>query len=179
MTAIINILLVDDSPEDVDLALEALEGTKIANHVSVVEDGVEALAFLRQQGKYASAPRPALILLDLNMPKKDGREVLEEIKTDPDLKDIPVVILTTSRDEEDVAKAYKAHANCYVQKPVSMAEFVKVVHAIDNFWFAIVELPTPPTTSALRAAIPVTIPTPTAMTTTPAAIPAMTAKVPE
>jgi chemotaxis family two-component system response regulator Rcp1 len=137
----INILLADDSPEDIDLAMEALEGTKLANSVSVVNDGVEALAFLRRQGKYASAPRPSLIFLDLNMPKKDGREVLEEIKNDPDLKDIPVVILTTSKDEEDIAKSYKAHANCYVNKPVSMAEFVKVVHAIDNFWFAIVELP--------------------------------------
>ena len=100
----INILLADDSPEDIDLAMEALEGTKLANNVSVVHDGVEALAFLRRQGKHASAPRPSLIFLDLNMPKKDGREVLEEIKNDPDLKGIPVVILTTSKDEEDIAK---------------------------------------------------------------------------
>jgi two-component system, chemotaxis family, response regulator Rcp1 len=145
--SIINILLADDSPEDIDLAMEALEGTKLANHVSIVHDGVEALAFLRQEGQYASAPRPSLIFLDLNMPKKDGREVLEEIKTDPNLKDIPVVILTTSKDEEDIAKSYKAHANCYVMKPVSMKEFVKVVHAIDNFWFAIVELPQTATTN--------------------------------
>ncbi|HEY9712961.1 MAG TPA: response regulator, partial [Chroococcales cyanobacterium] len=119
----------------------ALEGTKLANKVSVVHDGVEALAFLRKQGQYSAALRPSLIFLDLNMPKKDGREVLEEIKNDDDLKDIPVVILTTSRDEEDIAKSYKAHANCYVSKPVDMKQFLKVVQAIDDFWFAVVELP--------------------------------------
>ena len=141
MSQIANILLVDDSPEDVDLTREALESTKIANNLAVVYDGVEALAYLRKQGKYADVSRPSLILLDLNMPKKDGRQVLDEIKHDPNLKDIPVVILTTSRDEEDILKAYKLHANCYVKKPVNMSEFMKVVKSIDHFWFAIVELP--------------------------------------
>jgi CheY-like chemotaxis protein len=141
MHKIIEILLVDDSPEDVDLTREALEDTKIANHVSVACDGEEAMQFLRKEGKYAEAPRPALILLDLNMPKKNGHEVLLDIKGDPDLKDIPVVILTTSRDDEEIVKAYKQHANCYVSKPVDLAQFIKVVDAIDNFWFAVVEYP--------------------------------------
>jgi len=141
VSTLAHILLVDDSPEDVDLTKEALETTKLANNVSVVFDGVEAMAFLRRQGKFADAERPSLILLDLNMPKKDGRQVLEEIKSDPELKDIPVVILTTSKHEEDVIKAYKLHANCYIRKPVNMGEFTKVVQSIDHFWFAIVELP--------------------------------------
>jgi CheY-like chemotaxis protein len=137
----VKILLVDDCPEDVDLTLEALGRTKLANNVSVATDGVEAMAFLRNQGKYASAPRPSLILLDLNMPKKDGREVLEEIKSDVLLKDIPVVVLTTSKDEEDILRSYKSHANCYVSKPVDMKQSINIVNAIENFWFAIVELP--------------------------------------
>lgn len=141
MTKIVEILIVDDSVEDIDLMMEALEGTKLANNVSVVHDGVEALSFLRKQGKYSNASTPALVFLDLNMPKKDGREVLEELKSDESLKHIPIVILTTSKDEEDIAKAYKAHANCYVTKPVDIQQFAKVVSAIDNFWFAIVELP--------------------------------------
>lgn len=141
MTKVIQILLVEDSPEDIELTLEALEGSKLANNLDIVNDGVEALAYLRHQGKYASSPRPSLILLDLNMPKKDGREVLEEIKNDDDLKDIPVVILTTSKDEEDIARAYKSHANCYITKPVDIVQFQKVVLAIEQFWFAIVELP--------------------------------------
>jgi chemotaxis family two-component system response regulator Rcp1 len=141
MSKLIEILIVDDSPEDIDLMREALEGTKLANNVSIVNDGVEALAFLRRQGVYKNAPVPSLVFLDLNMPKKDGREVLEEIKGDELLKQIPIVILTTSKDEEDIAKAYKAHANCYVTKPVDIVQFSKVVSAIDNFWFAIVELP--------------------------------------
>lgn len=141
MSKLIEILIVDDSPEDIDLMREALEGTKLANNVSIVNDGVEALAFLRRQGEYKNAPVPSLVFLDLNMPKKDGREVLEEIKGDEVLKQIPIVILTTSKDEEDIAKAYKAHANCYVTKPVDIVQFSKVVSAIDNFWFAIVELP--------------------------------------
>jgi chemotaxis family two-component system response regulator Rcp1 len=141
MSKIVEILIVDDSLEDIDLMMEALEGTKLANNVSVVHDGVEALAFLRREGQYQNAPVPSLVFLDLNMPKKDGREVLEEIKADEGLKHIPIVILTTSKDEEDIAKAYKAHANCYVTKPVDINQFAKVVSAIDNFWFAIVELP--------------------------------------
>lgn len=141
MTKVIQILLVEDSPEDIELTMEALQGSKLANILSIVNDGVEALAYLRKQGKYASVTRPSLILLDLNMPKKDGREVLEEIKNDPDLKDIPVVILTTSKDEEDIVRAYKSHANCYITKPVDIEQFQKVVHSIEHFWFAIVELP--------------------------------------
>ena len=143
MSRLIEILMVDDSPEDIDLTMEALEGTKLANHVSVVHDGVAAMAFLRKEGIYHAAPRPSLIFLDLNMPKKDGREVLEEIKSDKSLQDIPVVILTTSKDEEDIAQSYKSHANCFVTKPVDMKQFTKVVHALDNFWFGIVELPKP------------------------------------
>jgi two-component system, chemotaxis family, response regulator Rcp1 len=142
MNNLIDILIVDDSPEDIDLTMEALEGTKLANNVSIVHDGVEALAYLRKEGLYAGSKRPSLVLLDLNMPKMDGRQVLEAIKADDDLKDIPVVILTTSSDEEDVARAYKTHANCYVRKPVDMRQFIKIVHALDEFWFGIVELPT-------------------------------------
>lgn len=141
MPKIIEILLVDDNPEDVDLTREALEKVKIANNLSVVHDGVEALSFLRHEGKYANTPRPSLIFLDLNMPKKNGHEVLLEIKNDPKLKDIPVVILTTSKDDEDIARAYREHANCYVSKPVNLQQFSKVVDAIDRFWFAVVELP--------------------------------------
>lgn len=141
MPNLIQILLVEDSPEDIELTLEALEGSKLANALEIVNDGVEALAYLRKQGKYASSPRPSLILLDLNMPKKDGRAVLEEIKNDDTLKDIPVVILTTSKDEEDIARAYRSHANCYITKPVDIEQFQKVVLAIEQFWFAIVELP--------------------------------------
>jgi chemotaxis family two-component system response regulator Rcp1 len=141
MANAIQILLIEDSPEDIELTMEALQGSKIANALSIVNDGVEALAYLRKQGKYASAARPSLILLDLNMPKKDGREVLDEIKNDQDLKDIPVVILTTSQDEVDIARAYKSHANCYITKPVDIEQFQKVVQSIEHFWFAIVELP--------------------------------------
>ncbi len=141
MANVIQILLVEDSLEDIELTMEALEGSKLANNLSVVNDGVEALAYLRKQGKYADVSRPSLILLDLNMPKKDGREVLEVIKNDDELKDIPVVILTTSKDEEDIARAYKSHANCYISKPVDIVQFQKVVLSIEQFWFAIVELP--------------------------------------
>ncbi len=141
MANVIQILLVEDSQDDIELTMEALEGSKLANNLAVVNDGVEAIAYLRKQGKYESAPRPSLILLDLNMPKKDGREVLDVIKNDDDLKDIPVVILTTSKDEEDIARAYKSHANCYISKPVDIVQFQKVVLSIEQFWFAIVELP--------------------------------------
>jgi CheY-like chemotaxis protein len=139
---IIDILLVEDNPDDVELTLEALSQTKLANRVAVVEDGVEAMAYLRKEGKYAeSAIRPSLILLDLNMPRKDGRAVLQEIKLDQELSTIPVVVLTTSKAEEDIVKSYELHANCYISKPVDLTQFMKVVRAIDDFWFAIVSLP--------------------------------------
>ncbi|HEV8340890.1 MAG TPA: response regulator [Candidatus Binatia bacterium] len=137
----IEVLLVEDNPGDVRLAMEALKEAKLANHVSVAGDGEEALAFLRKEGKYASAVRPDLILLDLNLPKKDGREVLAEIKKDSDLKRIPVVILTTSTAEEDILKAYNLHANCYVSKPVDFDKFTQVVKHIEDFWFTVVLLP--------------------------------------
>jgi two-component system, chemotaxis family, response regulator Rcp1 len=137
----IEILLVEDDPGDVRLTMEALKGAKVLNHVSVAEDGAEAMALLRRQGKYADTPLPDLILLDLNMPRQDGREVLAEIKTDPDLKRVPVVVLTTSHDERDVIKAYDTHANCYITKPVDLKQFLAVVEAIDSFWLTVVELP--------------------------------------
>ena len=137
----IEILLVEDNPGDADLAREALESGKIHNNLSIVGDGVEAMAFLRRTGKHAQAPRPDLVLLDLNLPRKDGREVLGEIKMDDDLKCIPVVILTISKDEEDVLKSYNLHANCFITKPLDLAQFLKVVRAIEEFWFTIVKLP--------------------------------------
>jgi two-component system, chemotaxis family, response regulator Rcp1 len=135
------ILLVEDNPGDVRLTIEALKEGKILNEVSVVEDGVEALAFLRRDGKYSDARRPDLILLDLNLPKKDGREVLEEIKQDGDLKKIPVVVLTTSAAERDILRAYNLHANCYITKPVDLEQFIRVVQVIEDFWLTIVKLP--------------------------------------
>ena len=137
----VNLLLVEDNPGDVRLTQEGLKEGKILNNLSVVGDGVEALAFLRQQGQYADAFRPDMILLDLNLPRKDGREVLEEIKSDPDLKRIPVVVLTTSRAEEDILRSYNLHANCYITKPVDLEQFIKVVQAIEAFWVTIVTLP--------------------------------------
>lgn len=137
----IDILLVEDNPGDADLAREALEKNKMCNELYVVGDGVEAMAFLRREGKYADVPRPDLILLDLNLPKKDGREVLSEIKTDEHLKRIPVVILTTSQNEEDILKTYDLHANCYITKPIDLAQFFKVVQSIQDFWLGIVMLP--------------------------------------
>jgi chemotaxis family two-component system response regulator Rcp1 len=137
----IEILLVEDSVGDADLAREALQNSKVRNTLHVVGDGEAAMAFLRRQGQYASIPRPDLVLLDLNLPKKDGREVLAEIKSDDDLKRIPVVILTTSRAEEDVLKSYNLHANCYISKPIDLHQFVKVVKSIEEFWFPIVKLP--------------------------------------
>lgn len=137
----IEMLLVEDSDSDIRLTLEALKDSKIRNHISVVKDGVEAMAFLRHGGSYASVPRPNLILLDLNMPRKNGREVLKEIKNDPLLKRIPVVILTSSKAEEEVLRTYDLQANCYVSKPVDLEQFFKVVKAIEMFWFTIVELP--------------------------------------
>jgi two-component system, chemotaxis family, response regulator Rcp1 len=137
----IEILLVEDNPGDVELAREALETGKVRNTLHVVSDGEAAIAFLRRTGKYAGVPRPDLILLDLNLPRKDGREVLAEIKSDPDLKRIPVVILTTSKAEEDILKSYSLHANCFVTKPIELNQFIKVVQAIEDFWLAIVKLP--------------------------------------
>jgi CheY-like chemotaxis protein len=133
--------LVEDNPGDVRLTREALKEGKILNDLSVVGDGVEALAYLRREDGYAGAERPDLILLDLNLPKKDGREVLEEIKGDGDLKKIPVVVLTTSAAERDILKAYDLHANCYITKPVDLGQFIKVVQLIEDFWLTIVKLP--------------------------------------
>jgi two-component system, chemotaxis family, response regulator Rcp1 len=138
---LVEILLVEDNPGDVRLTMEALKEGKLLNHVSVAEDGVEALALLHQEGKYAGRPRPDLILLDLNLPKKDGREVLAEIKEDPDLRHIPVVVLTTSTAEHDVLKTYDLHANCYINKPVDFEQFLEVVKSVGDFWFSVVILP--------------------------------------
>lgn len=137
----ITILLVEDNLGDADLAREALEGSALANDLRVVEDGEKAMAFLRRQGAYAEAPRPDLILLDLNLPRKDGREVLAEIKADEHLKRIPVVILTTSRAEEDILKSYNLHANCYIAKPIDLNHFLRVVRSIEEFWLSTVVLP--------------------------------------
>jgi len=137
----IEILLVEDNAADVRLTVEILKETKVRNTLTVATDGIEALDLLRRNGRYTHAMRPDLILLDLNLPKKDGREVLAEIKTDPDLKRIPVVILTSSKAEEDIFKSYNLYANCYVTKPVDLEQFVKVVKSIENFWLTIVTLP--------------------------------------
>ena len=137
----IEILLVEDSPSDAEFTVEALKEAKVRNHLSLVEDGVQAMEFLRRQGKYAQAPRPDLIMLDLNLPRKDGREVLAEMKADNNLKMIPVVVLTTSRAEQDVLRAYELHANCYITKPVNMVDFIRVVTMIQDFWLTIVTLP--------------------------------------
>lgn len=137
----IEILLVEDNPGDVRLTKEALKEAKVGNNLHVAEDGVEAMRFLRRDGEFATAPRPDLILLDLNLPKKDGREVLEEIKADDTLKTIPVVVLTTSHAEEDVVRSYNLHANCYVTKPVDLDQFIRIVRSIEDFWLTIVRLP--------------------------------------
>ena len=137
----VEILLVEDNPGDMRLTLEALKEGKVYSNLHWARDGVEALEFLRNEGKHAKAPRPDIILLDLNLPKKDGREVLSVIKNDDNLKHIPVVILTTSKAEEDVVRSYNLHANCYVTKPVDLEKFINVVHAIDRFWLTIVTLP--------------------------------------
>jgi CheY-like chemotaxis protein len=137
----VEILLVEDNIGDVDLAREAMETSKVRNTLHAVADGVEAMDFLRKKGKHAGAPRPDLILLDLNLPRKDGREVLAEIKLDEDLKRIPVVILTTSKEEEDILKSYNLHANCYITKPIDLTQFMRVVRSIEDFWLTIVKLP--------------------------------------
>jgi two-component system, chemotaxis family, response regulator Rcp1 len=137
----VEILLVEDNPGDERLTREALKEGKVYSNLHWVKDGVEAMQFLRRQGKYASVPRPDIILLDLNLPKKDGREVLQDIKNDGDLKRIPVVVLTTSKAEEDVLRTYNLHANCYVTKPVDLEKFIVVVKSIDAFWLTVVTLP--------------------------------------
>ncbi len=137
----VDILLVEDNAGDVRLTREVLRDSKVRNNLIVANNGQEALACLRKQGKFTGTVRPDLILLDLNLPVKDGREVLAEIKGDPDLKRIPVVILTTSKAEEDILKTYNLHANCYVTKPVDLEQFVKVVKSLEDFWLAIVKLP--------------------------------------
>lgn len=137
----IEILLVEDNPGDVRLTVEALKEGKVRNNLAVAKDGVEALAYLRRQGSHASASRPDLILLDLNLPRKDGREVLAEIKEDAVLRRIPVVVLTTSKAEEDILRTYDLHANCYITKPVDLEQFISVVRSIDDFWLSVVRLP--------------------------------------
>ena len=140
-TKVVEILLIEDNVGDARLAQEALRDAKVRNNLSWVADGVEGVAFLRRTGSYANAPRPDLILLDLNLPRKDGREVLSEIKSDDSLKRIPVVILTTSQAEEDIHRAYHLSANCYISKPVDLDQFMKVVKMIEDFWLTIVKLP--------------------------------------
>jgi len=137
----IEILLVEDNPGDVRLTQEALKEGKVLNELNVVMDGIEALNYLRKTGKYADAVIPDIILLDLNLPKKDGREVLAELKADPKLRRIPVVVLTTSKAEEDVLRSYDLHANCYITKPVDLEQFIEVVKAVEDYWFTVVKLP--------------------------------------
>jgi len=137
----IEILLVEDNPGDVRLTKEALKEGRFANLINVAVDGFEAMAFLRREGKYANASRPDLILLDLNLPKKNGREVLAEIKADSNLKRMPVVVLTSSQAEKDIVATYNLHANCYITKPVDFEQFICVVRSIEDFWFAVVKLP--------------------------------------
>ena len=137
----IEILLVEDNPGDVRLTVEGLKESKVRNNLHVARDGVEAMEFLHREGQHSSAVRPDLILLDLNLPRMDGREVLLEIKSDPKLKTIPVVVLTTSRAEHDVLRSYELQANCYITKPVDLEQFITVVKSIEDFWFTIVTLP--------------------------------------
>lgn len=137
----IEILLVEDNPGDIRLAQEAFKESNVCNNLHVVEDGREAIDFLRKKGKYADTPRPDIILLDLNLPVIDGRDVLAEIKEDKSLRSVPVLVLTTSRAEEDVIKSYNMHANCFITKPVDMERFIEVVKTIEEFWFNIVKLP--------------------------------------
>ncbi len=137
----VQILLVEDSPSDTDLTIEALRGGGISSKLNHVEDGVEAMDFLHRRNGYPDAPRPDLILLDLNLPRRDGREVLAELKSDPELRTIPVVVLTTSKDDRDIAQAYRLQANCYIAKPVDFEQFQKVVRAIEHFWLEVAALP--------------------------------------
>lgn len=138
---LVDILVVEDNPGDARLIMEVLKSDKIYNSLHIVKDGVEAMEFLNKSGKFKDVPRPDLILLDLNLPKKDGREVLAEIKADSALKQIPVVIMTTSQSDEDILKSYKLHANCFITKPIDLDQFVKVVESIEDFWFSLVKLP--------------------------------------
>jgi CheY-like chemotaxis protein len=137
----VEVLLIEDNPGDVRLTQEALKEAKVHNNLSVVNDGLDAMSFLRREGRFAQAPRPDLVLLDLNMPRKDGREVLAEVKADPDLRRIPVVVLTTSKAEEDILRSYDLHANSYVTKPVDFEQFMKVVRSIEEFWLSVVKFP--------------------------------------
>jgi CheY-like chemotaxis protein len=137
----IEILLIEDNPGDARLTQEALREGRVRNRLSHVIDGVEAMAFVRREPPFADAPRPDLILLDLNLPRKDGREVLAELKADPRLRLIPVVVLTTSEAEQDILRAYELHGNCYITKPVDLEKFLDIVRAVENFWLAIVKLP--------------------------------------
>ena len=141
MEMFVDILLVEDNPADVNLLRETFRESKIANNLHVVNDGERAMDFLHNRGEFAAAPRPDLVLLDIGLPKKNGLEVLAEIKTDPDLMLIPVIILTTSKAEEDIFRSYDLHANSYITKPVHLSEFFEVVKSIENFWFGIVKLP--------------------------------------
>jgi DNA-binding response OmpR family regulator len=138
---LIHILLIEDSPTDVMMTREALEDYKVLNPLHVVQDGVAAMEYLRREGPYSGAPRPGLIILDLNLPRKSGREVLQELKADAEFMTIPVVVLTTSKSEEDVARTYGLHANCYITKPVDFGRFVDVIRSINDFWFGVVTLP--------------------------------------
>ena len=144
MTDQVEILLVEDNPADADLAAKALRKGKIVNALHVVENGVEALDYLYRRGKFRDVARPDLVLLDLNLPKKDGRKVLAEIKQDHDLKQIPVVVLTTSEDEKDILRSYDLHANSYITKPVDLQQFMRVIHSIEGYWLAVVKLPPKP-----------------------------------
>lgn len=137
----VEILLVEDSPSDVLMTQEALQSAKVVNNLHVVEDGVEAMAYLRRTGPYADSPRPHLILLDINLPRKNGMEVLAEVKADPDLRQIPVIVLTTSKAEEDVIRAYGLRTNAYITKPVDFVNFASVIRSIEHFWFAVVTIP--------------------------------------
>jgi CheY-like chemotaxis protein len=140
----IEILLIEDSPSDAALTIEALQAGKIVNNLNRVADGVEAMAYLRKQGKFAESSRPDLVMLDLNLPKKDGREVLQELKSDPSLKLIPIIVLTTSRADKDVLQSYALNANCYITKPVDFQQFIDVVRSIERFWLSVVTLPPMP-----------------------------------
>ena len=139
---VIEILLVEDNPGDARLTQEAFRESKVANNLHVVSDGALAMEFLRRQGPYAKAPRPDIVLLDLNLPKKDGRQVLVEMKSDPELKSIPTVVLTTSEAEQDIVQSYQLHANCYLTKPVDLDKFLKIIRCIEDFWLTFVKLPT-------------------------------------
>lgn len=141
---VIHLLLVEDSAADIELTIEALRDARVANELHVARDGVEAMAYLRREGDAGAAPRPDLVLLDLNLPKKDGREVLTEMKNDPELRVIPVVVLTTSAEEADVLRSYELHAAAYITKPVDFGQFLKALHALEDFWLAVVRLPPRP-----------------------------------